>query len=96
MEDYLKPVIRIEPESIVLHIGSNNLNKLSPKQVADSITNLRIQINEECPNTTIVISSILLRTDKPNLQLWQKTNETPCLIYCFPFYNAPFPPYNVD
>ena len=68
MEDYLKPVIRKEPESIVLHIGTNDLNKLSPKQVADSITNLSIQINEESPNTTIVtISSILLRTDKPNL-----------------------------
>ena len=66
MEDYLKPVIRKEPESIVLHIGTNDLNKLSPKQVADSITNLGIQINEESPNTTI-ISSILLRTDKPNL-----------------------------
>ena len=65
MEDYLKPVIRKEPESIVLHIGTNDLNKLSPKQVADSITNLGIQINEESPNTAIVISSILLRTDKP-------------------------------
>ena len=64
MEDYLKPVIRKEPESIVLHIGTNDLNKLSPKQVADSITNLGIQINEESPKTTIVISSILLRTDK--------------------------------
>ena len=67
MEDYLKPVIRKEPESIVLHIGTNDLNKLSPKQAADSITNLGIQINEESPNTTIVICSILLRTDKPNL-----------------------------
>ena len=67
MEDYLKPVIRKEPESIVLHIGTNDLNKLSPKQVADSITNLGTQINEESPNTTIVISSILLRTNKPNL-----------------------------
>ena len=72
MEDYLKPVIRKEPESIVLHIGTNDLNKLSPEQIADSITNLRIQISEESPNTTIVISSILLRADKPNLQLWQK------------------------
>ena len=35
MEDYLKSVIRKEPESIVLHIGTNDLNKLSPKQVAD-------------------------------------------------------------
>ena len=73
MEDYLQPVIRKEPESIVLHIGTKDLNKLSPRQVADSIRNLGIQINEESPNTTIVISSILLRTDKPNLAT--KTTE---------------------
>ena len=73
MEDYLQLVIRKEPESIVLHIGTKDLNKLSPRQVADSITNLGIQINEESPNTTIVISSILLRTDKPNLAT--KTTE---------------------
>ena len=33
MEDYLKPVTGKEPESVVLYIGTNDLNNLSPKQV---------------------------------------------------------------
>ena len=56
MDDYLKPVIRKEPERIVLHIGTNDLRNLSPEQVAKGITNLCSQINEESPNTNIVIS----------------------------------------
>ena len=31
MEDYLKPVIRKEPESIILNVGTNDLKNLSPK-----------------------------------------------------------------
>ncbi len=40
MGDYLKPVIRKEPESIILHVGTNDLKSLSPKQVAEGIANL--------------------------------------------------------
>ena len=78
MEDYLKPVIRKEPETIVLHIGTNDLRNLSPKQVAEGITNLGSQINEESPNTNIVIFSILLRTD--NSQLAVKATEANKLL----------------
>ena len=67
MEDYLKPVIRKEPESIILHVGTNDLKNLSPKQVANGIANLGSQISEESPNTNIVLSSIILRTDNPQL-----------------------------
>ena len=78
MEDYLKPVIRKEPETIVHHIGANDLRNLSPKQVAEGITNLGSQINEESPNTNIVISSILIRTD--NSQLAVKATEANKLL----------------
>ena len=67
MEDYLKPMIRKEPESIILHVGTNDLKNLSPKQVANGIANLGSQISEESPNTNIVLSSIILRADNPQL-----------------------------
>jgi lysophospholipase L1-like esterase len=47
MEDYLKPIIRKRPESIILHVGTNDLKNLSPKQVAEGFANLGSQINEE-------------------------------------------------
>ena len=79
MEDYLKPIIRKRPESIILHVGTNDLKNLSPKQVAEGFANLGSQINEESPNTNIVISSIILRTDNP--QLAAKATEANKLIY---------------
>jgi hypothetical protein len=48
MEDYLKPVVRKEPENIILHVGTNDLNKsASPDQIAQGIINLGIQINQD-------------------------------------------------
>jgi lysophospholipase L1-like esterase len=78
MEDYLKPIIRKGPESIGLHVGTNELMNLSPKQVAEGIGNLGSQINEESRNTHIVISSLLVRTDKPHLPA--KATETNKLL----------------
>ena len=69
MEDYLKPVVRKEPENIILHVGlTNDSNKsTSPDQIAQGIINLGIQINQDSPQTNITISEILPRTDKSNL-----------------------------
>ena len=68
MEDYLKPVVRKESENIILHVGTNDLNKsTSPDQIAQEIINLGIQINQDSPQTNITISEILPRTDKSNL-----------------------------
>ena len=63
-----KPVVRKEPENIILHVGTNDLNKsASPDQIAQGIINLGIQINQDSPQTSITISEILPRTDKSNL-----------------------------
>ena len=68
IEDYLKPVVRKEPQNIILHVGTNDLNKsASPDQIAQGIINLGIQINQDSPQTSITISEILPRTDKSNL-----------------------------
>ena len=37
MEDYLKPIIRKEPENVILHVGTNDLKSAqSPQQVAET------------------------------------------------------------
>lgn len=74
MEDFIKPIIRKEPEDMILHIGTNDVKKLTPRCLAEGITNLAIQIQQESPNTGITISGILPRND--NLHLEGKINET--------------------
>ncbi|CAB3979107.1 Scavenger receptor cysteine-rich type 1 M130 [Paramuricea clavata] len=67
MADYLKPILRKEPNEVILHVGTNDLKHLSAKRVAEGIANLATQIEEDSPATSIVISSILPRSDKSEL-----------------------------
>ena len=68
MEDYLKPLIRREPEEIILHVGTNNIKgQESARMVADHIVNLGLQIEENSPKTKVTISGLILRRDSSNL-----------------------------
>ena len=78
MEDYVKPVIRKEPQKLILHVGTNDLKKLPPNRIAEGIANIATQIQEDSPGTEIVISSLLPRSDKPELSA--KVKETNKLI----------------
>ena len=44
MEDYLKPVVRKEPEHIIIHVGTNDLGSTGANRTAESIVNLGLQI----------------------------------------------------
>ena len=35
MEDYLKPLIRKEPDELILHMGTNNIRDNDPREVAE-------------------------------------------------------------
>jgi len=59
MEDYLKPIIRKEPENVILHVGTNDLKSTqSPQQVAENIITLAVQIEGNSPDTQVSISAI--------------------------------------
>ncbi|CAB3995139.1 Scavenger receptor cysteine-rich type 1 M130 [Paramuricea clavata] len=81
MEDYLRPVLRKEPNKIVLHIGTNDINYQTAQTVAEGVLNLGIQITQDSPTTDILISGILPRTVKPNLM--SKVNQANGLIKAF-------------
>ena len=63
MEDYLKPVVRKEPEHIIIHVGTNDLRSTGAKRTAESIINLGLQIKEDSPNTSVTASALLTRAD---------------------------------
>ena len=51
-EDYLKPITRKCPESLILHVGTNDLLSIqTPQQIAESIVNLADQIESNSPGT---------------------------------------------
>ena len=67
MEDFIKPITRKSPNKVILHVGTNDLKKSTPKVIADSILNLTTQIKEDSPSTMVIVSALLDRNDCPKL-----------------------------
>ena len=70
MKDYIKPLIRKKPDTIILHIGTNDIkdHTKSAEVVAAEILNLGFQIKDNLPYTKICISGITVRKDKAAIQ----------------------------
>ena len=66
MESYCIPTIRAQPDELILHIGTNDLQTNTSRQVIDNIVNLADNISQNC-TSEVTISSLLKRLDKPNL-----------------------------
>ena len=73
MEDYLRPLLRKEPDEIILHVGTNNIRDESPRSEAEGIVNVVTQIQQDFPTTHLAISPLLPRPD--NLELDDKIKE---------------------
>ena len=82
MEDYLKPLLRKEPDKINLHVGSNNIRDESPRSVAEGIVNLVTQIQQDFPTSThLTISPLLPMSD--NLEFNDKIKEANKILKSF-------------
>ena len=42
MEYFVKPVLRNEPDNVVLHVGTNDINSQVPRLTAEGIVNLAL------------------------------------------------------
>ena len=53
MTDFVKPIIRKRPESVILHVGTNDLKSNSQAQIADNIIDLANNIMSQLINCVI-------------------------------------------
>ena len=63
MEDYIKPILRKDPENIIIHVGTSDVNSKEPRLTAEDIVNLALQIEGDAPNTNIAILGLVSRAD---------------------------------
>ena len=63
MQDFIKPILRKDPENIIIHVGTNDVNSKEPRLTAEAIVNLARQIEGDAPNTNIAISGLVSRAD---------------------------------
>ena len=66
MDSYCSPTIRAQPDKLILHVGTNDLQMNTSCQVIDNIVNLVDNISQNC-TSEVTISSLLKRLDKTNL-----------------------------
>ena len=82
MEDYLRPLLRKEPDEIILHVGTNNIRDESPRSVAEGIVNRVTQIQQDFPPSThLTISPLLPWSD--NLEFNDKIKEANKILKSF-------------
>ena len=80
-EDYLRPLLRKEPDEIILHVGTNNICDESPRNVAECIVNVVTWIHQDFSTTHLAISPLLPRSD--NLELNDKIKEANKILKSF-------------
>ena len=72
MFDYLKPLFKNNPESVIIHIGTNDSRKSSSRELLDKMLELKSFISSNLPTSKVIISSPVLRTDNGKAMLTLK------------------------
>ena len=62
MSHYVKPTLDKKPDQIILHAGTNDIGKLSPSEIADTIVDLAREI-ESSTDAQVIISELVTRSD---------------------------------
>ena len=73
MADYLRPLLRNNPSSLISHVGTNNLKNDDVYTVRNKLLGLKDSIEEQYPNTEVILSTLTKRMDDPILE--QKVNK---------------------
>ena len=63
VSDKLGDFIEQKPDCIILHVGTNNSPNMSSNEIIDEILTVKHRIEKEAPETKVVISAPIVRTD---------------------------------
>ena len=63
VSDKLGDFIEQKPDCIILHVGTNNSPNISSNEIIDEILTVKHRIEKEAPETKVVISAPIVRTD---------------------------------
>ena len=78
MSDFRKPTLRKHPDKLIIHVGTNGIRKSDSKIVADKVTIPAKKFKKDSSNTEVVISSLVVRNDGPELA--KKVRQTNILL----------------
>ena len=47
MNDFLKPTIRRQPDKLVIHVGTNDIRRSAPQDIADKVSEMTQSLNKD-------------------------------------------------
>ena len=72
MHDYLKPLLKQNPDNIILHVRTNNWVIETSRDILNEILSLRNLIEKLCPTCKIIVSNLIYRSDNRKASLTVK------------------------
>ena len=75
----MMPLLWEEPLTLIIHSGTNNLASEEPMIMKDKLLDSKERIKELHPNTTVILSTLTLGTDNPELK--GKANHVNGLLF---------------
>ena len=67
--NHIRPTLRRKPDVIAKHIGTNDITNDDCSSLQTNLGKIRELVTELSPSTKIVLSSIILRHDKSNINV---------------------------
>ncbi len=65
MKHHIKPCLAKNPDVVILHVGTNDIAQKNAKEIAKGVAEIGNIIQNQSPNTKVVISELITRTDTP-------------------------------
>ena len=77
MQHSLVPILETYPCRLILHVGANNAESCTSREILDKLLKLKTFISEKCPQCQTIFSTPTIRSDKAkaNLTVRQLTNH---------------------
>ena len=77
MQHNLVPILERNPCRLILHVGTNNAESCTSREILDKLLKLKTFISEKCPQCQTIFSTPTIRSDKAkaNLTVKQLTNH---------------------
>ena len=77
MQHNLVPILERNPCRLILHVGTNNAESCTSREILDKLLKLKTFISEKCPQCHTIFSTPTIRLDKAkaNLTVRQLTNH---------------------
>ena len=72
MYDYLKPLLKQNPDNIILHVGNNNSVNDTSRDILNEILSLKNFIEKLCATWKVIVSNLIYRSDNGKASLTVK------------------------